>query len=89
MAPWLQTGIEFVNQRRRARGCALMIAQNFARPLDEALARFTIAQKLGDRQFERIHIGNLDRAFLQYQRLRQGSEILHMRPEYDRLARDD
>ena len=89
MAPWLYNGIEFVNQRRCARGCALMLAQNFPRPLDEPFARFAIAQKLGDRQFERIHIGNLDRAFLQYQRLRQCREILHVRTKHDWFARDN
>ena len=66
MAPWLWNGSEFVNQRRCARGCALMLAQDFPRPLDEAFAHFAIAQKLGNRQFKRIRIGNLDRAFLQY-----------------------
>ena len=60
-----------MNQCRCARGCPLVLAQHFARPLDEALARFAIAQKLGDRQFKRIHIGNLDRPFLHYERLRQ------------------
>ena len=89
VAPWLKTGIEFVNQRRCARGCTLVLAQNFARPLDEPLARFVIAQKLGDRLFKRIHIGNLDRAFLQYQRLRQCREVLHVRTKHDRFARDN
>ena len=50
-----------VNQRRRARGCALMGAQNFTRVVDEALPSFAIPQKLSDCLFERMAILDLDR----------------------------
>ena len=36
---------QLMNQRCCARRCTLVFAQNFARALDEALARFAVAQK--------------------------------------------
>jgi hypothetical protein len=45
-------GIQFVNQRRCTRSCTLMLPQNLARGLDDALACFAIEQKLADRLFK-------------------------------------
>src|SRR5260370_10974764 len=74
------------NQRRRARGCPLMHAQNFTCVLNEAVARFAMAQKLDDRSFEGIGIADLDRAFFRNKGFSECREVFHMRPKNDWLA---
>ncbi len=45
-------GAKLVNQRGCARGCALVLAQNFTRTLNESLARFAVVKKLGECLFK-------------------------------------
>ena len=48
----LPCGAKLVNQRGCARGCALVLAQNFTRILNESLARFAVVKKLGECLFK-------------------------------------
>ena len=78
--------MKFVNQRRCASTCTVMLAQNVARVLQKALARIAVAQKLGDCHFKGIDIANLDRAFLQDECFRKCREVFHVRSKHDWFA---
>ena len=75
-----------MNQRRRARGCAFVRAQNFTRILNEALARSAVAQKLNNNRFKRINVGNFDCAISGDKLTRKYSEVFHVRTKHDWLA---
>ena len=75
-----------MNQRRCARGCAFVRAQNFTRILNKALARSAVAQKLGKDLFKRIDIANFDCAISGDKLARKYGEVFHVRTKHDRLA---
>ncbi len=78
-----------MNQRRRARGCAFVRAQNFTRILNKAPARSAVAQKLNNNRFKRINVGNFDCAISGDKLTRKHAEVFHVRTKHDRLARQN
>ena len=75
-----------MNQRRCARGCASVHAQNFTRILNKALARSAVAQKLGNNPFKRINVANFDCAISGDKLARKYGEVFHVRTKHDWLA---